>query len=267
MTLKRIIFSCLGLMVLPAGRGAETPAGPGAAPEEREGEVLLRAAENLEAVAPPDFEDADRKEERRAMVEEQINARGVEEEKVLEAMRRVPRHRLVSERQRSAAYRDRPLPIGHGQTISQPYIVGMMTETLDLDPGDRVLEVGTGSGYQAAILAQIVEEVVTVEIVGPLAERAAEDLEALGYENITVILKDGYFGHEPKAPYDAIIVTAAAERVPPPLMRQLKPGGRMVIPVGESGWTQNLLLVDKGADGEVTTRNLMPVRFVPFTRR
>jgi len=200
------------------------------------------------------------------MVDGQIAGRGVEDPATLSAMRAVPRHRLVPERQRGRAYDDRPLPIGHGQTISQPYIVGYMTELLQLEPGDHVLEVGTGSGYQAAILGQIVDQVATVEIVEALAESAARDLRELGYENITVLHGDGYFGYEAEAPYDAIIVTAAAGHIPPPLLKQLKPGGRMVIPVGRSGWTQNLMLVEKNAQGDVTTRNLLPVRFVPLTR-
>jgi len=157
------------------------------------------------------------------------------------------------------------LPIGHGQTISQPYIVGFMTEKLELEPGDRVLEVGTGSGYQAAILGELVEEVISIEIIEPLARAAAQRLERLGYGNITVLYGDGYYGFEDAAPFDAIIVTAAAAHIPPPLNRQLKPGGRMAIPVGRSGWTQNLLLVEKDSDGEISTRNLMAVRFVPLT--
>ena len=205
-------------------------------------------------------------EERARMVSEQIADRGVRDEAVLAAMRTVPRHLLVPEELRRAAYADRPLPIGHGQTISQPYIVGLMTELLELKAEDRVLEVGTGSGYQAAVLAEIVKEVVTVEIIGALAERAKRDLKGLDFDNITVLHKDGYFGHEANAPYDAIIVTAAAEHIPPPLLEQLKPGGRMVIPVGRTEWTQNLILVRKSERGKVSTRNILPVRFVPLTR-
>jgi protein-L-isoaspartate(D-aspartate) O-methyltransferase len=158
------------------------------------------------------------------------------------------------------------LPIGHGQTISQPYIVAYMTEILRIEPGNRVLEVGTGSGYQAAILAELAKQVVSIEIIKPLAQTAAKRLERLGYRNITVLDGDGYFGWESAAPYDAIIVTAAATHVPPPLVAQLKPGGRMAIPVGETAWTQNLLLIEKDKDGKLTTRNLIPVRFVPLTR-
>ena len=231
-------------------------------------EILL-AAEGVEKdrTAPPEFKEMPRREERSAMVEHQIARRGVKDQAVLEAMRRVPRHELVPSNLRFASYEDRPLPIGHGQTISQPYIVGYMTEILELKPGDTVLEVGTGSGYQAAILARIVRHVVTMEIINALAKRAAADLGRLGYKNITVLHGDGYFGYETVSPFDAIIVTAAAEHIPPPLLKQLKPGGRMVIPVGASGWTQNLMLVEKQEDGRIVTRNILPVRFVPLTRQ
>lgn len=216
---------------------------------------------------PPEFAEAAYQPARQAMVATQIAARGVNDARVLEAMRRVPRHELVPARLESKAYRDRPLPIGHGQTISQPYIVGYMTELLELEPGDRVLEVGTGSGYQAAILGQLVDHVVTIEIIDELAHAAAADLQSLGYTNITVLEGDGYFGYPPQAPFDAIIVTAAADHIPPPLIDQLKPGARMAVPVGRTGWTQNLMLVSKDQQGTVTTRNLMAVSFVPLTRR
>jgi protein-L-isoaspartate(D-aspartate) O-methyltransferase len=235
--------------------------GPGAA---QEASVLLEA-EGDAGSSRPDFGADDFAQRRSRMVSEQIEARGVSDEAVLEAMRRVPRHRFAPEVEPQSAYRDAPQPIGHGQTISQPYIVAYMTERLALDDDDRVLEVGTGSGYQAAILAELVEEVITIEIIEALARDAAERLEALGYRNITVLQGDGYYGHETRAPYDAIIVTAAAAHTPPPLLEQLRPGGRMVIPVGRGGWVQNLLLVEKDAEGEVTTRNLASVRFVPLT--
>lgn len=236
----------------------------------QQGEVLLEAAvssPSTGALKRPGFEDAARANERHRMAELQIEHRNVSDPAVLQAMRKVPRHEFVPVRLYKRAYGDNPLPIGHGQTISQPYIVAYMTEQLDLAPGDRVLEIGTGSGYQAAVLAMIAREVVTIEIIGALAESAAVRLERLGFNNITAIHGDGYFGWPPRAPYDAIIVTAAAEHVPPPLVRQLKPGARMAIPVGQSGWTQNLLLVEKRSDGTIRTRNLMPVRFVPFTRK
>lgn len=204
-------------------------------------------------------------EARDQMVQRQIERRGITTEAVLEAMRQVPRHEFVPQSQASHAYEDRPLPIGYGQTISQPYIVAYMTELVQPDPDGRVLEVGTGSGYQAAVLAEIVDQVYTVEIIPELAATAAQRLDRLGYDAVTVKQADGYYGWEEHAPYDAIVVTAAAEHVPPPLIEQLKDGGRMVIPVGSPFYTQTLMLVEKEGD-QVTTRSLTPVRFVPFTR-
>jgi protein-L-isoaspartate(D-aspartate) O-methyltransferase len=185
--------------------------------------------------------------------------------RVLEAMKRVPRHEMVPPGERSRAYLNRPLPIGHGQTISQPYIVALMTDLLDVGSGDVVLEVGTGSGYQAAVLAELVDHVYTIEIVAPLARSAAQNLQRLGYDNITVRHGDGYYGWPDHAPFDAIIVTAAAGRIPPPLVRQLKPGGRMVVPVGQPFAVQQLMFVQKDERGRVTTRQILPVRFVPLT--
>jgi protein-L-isoaspartate(D-aspartate) O-methyltransferase len=182
-------------------------------------------------------------------------------------MRTVPRHRFVPEEYRDTAYLDRPLPIGNGQTISQPYIVAFMTEALRLEPGDRVLEVGTGSGYQAAVLAEIAGHVYSIEIIRSLAESARDRLDQLGYRNITVRHGDGYHGWPEEAPFDAIIVTAAAGHVPPPLMEQLKPEGRLVIPVGPVFAVQTLVLVERTAGGEVRTEQLLPVRFVPMTGR
>ncbi len=184
---------------------------------------------------------------------------------VLTAMNTVERHRLVPPGQRRFAYENRPLPIGYGQTISQPYIVALMTQLIRPDPDDVVLEVGTGSGYQAAILAEIVGHVYSIEIIEALASRARGDLDTLGYRNITTRLGDGYYGWEEHAPFDAIVVTAAASHVPPPLIKQLKPGGRMVIPVGSHFMTQDLLLLEKTADGEIITRQYGAVRFVPLT--
>ncbi len=184
---------------------------------------------------------------------------------VLESLNTVPRHSLVPADQRRYAYANRPLPIGYGQTISQPYIVALMTELLEPEAGDVVLEVGTGSGYQAAVLAELVDHVYTIEIIEALAKRAGNDLAALGYANVTTRLGDGYYGWEDKAPFDAIIVTAAASHVPPPLVDQLKPGGRMVIPVGSSFMTQLLLLIEKTPAGETITRQIAAVRFVPLT--
>lgn len=187
------------------------------------------------------------------------------DERVLAAMARVPRHRFVPPRLEADAYENRPLPIGHGQTISQPFIVALMTELLRVKPGDRVLEIGTGSGYQAAVLAELGTTVYTIEIVEPLGIAARDRLMALGYGKVEVRVGDGYHGWEEHAPFDAIMVTAAASHVPPPLVRQLKAGGRMVIPVGSPFLTQSLMLVEKKADGGTTSRQVLPVRFVPLT--
>lgn len=185
---------------------------------------------------------------------------------VREALRAVPRHLFVPERYRGAAYENRPLPIGEGQTISQPYVVAMMTQLADLGDGERVLEIGTGSGYQAAVLAEIADHVYTIEIIDALAERAAATLESLDYDNVSVRAGDGYRGWPEHAPFDAILVTAAPETVPEPLIEQLAIGGRLVIPVGPEGRTQSLKVLQKADDGTVTTRDVLPVRFVPFTR-
>jgi len=185
---------------------------------------------------------------------------------VMGAMGKVPRHRFVPFLQDVFAYDNRPLPIGEGQTISQPYIVALMTDLLDPKPADTVLEVGTGSGYQAAVLAELVAKVTTIEIVAPLGRRAMQLLGELGYRNIDVRIGDGYGGWPAAAPFDAIIVTAAPPAIPQPLIDQLKPGGRMVIPVGGSMDVQQLLLVEKHSDGRTTTRRTLPVRFVPLTR-
>lgn len=187
------------------------------------------------------------------------------DKRVLEVMGSVPRHEFVPPRLRSVAYQNRPLSIGHGQTISQPYIVALMTDLLRVEPGDTVLEVGTGSGYQAAVLANLAKQVLTIEIIKPLAEQATARLQRLGYRNVKTRIGDGYYGWKEYAPFDAIIVTAAADQVPPPLIQQLKPGGRMVIPVGGRFFTQQLLVVEKTPDGKITTRQMLPVRFVPLT--
>ncbi len=203
---------------------------------------------------------------RENMVRQQIEKRGIDHQATLHAMRNVERHLFVPSGQQRRAYDDGPMPIGYGQTISQPYIVAYMTQLVNPGPGDRVLEIGAGSGYQAAILAEIVKEVYTIEIIPELGNRAKELLESLNYDNVEVITGDGYFGHEKHAPYDAIVVTAAAEYIPPPLIAQLKDGGKMIIPVGSPFLVQTLMLVEKDGD-KITTTNLMPVRFVPFTRR
>ncbi len=184
---------------------------------------------------------------------------------VLKMMASVPRHEFVPEDAKSKAYENRPLGIGHGQTISQPYIVAIMTDLLDLTPESRVLELGTGSGYQAAILSGLVKKVFCIENVEPLGLAAKKRLTRLGYDNVTVRVGDGYYGWEEEAPFDAIIVTAAASHIPPPLSKQLKVGGRMIIPVGSMFMTQQLLLVTKQEKGKLITRQILPVRFVPVT--
>ncbi len=200
-----------------------------------------------------------------AMVAHQIEARGIRDPAVLAALRSVPRHLFVPPEWRAYAHEDGPLPIGHEQTISQPYIVAAMTELLDVRPGDVVLEVGTGSGYQAAVLAGIVRDVYTIEIVEPLARSAEQRLRELGYTNVQVRAGDGYLGWPEAAPFDGIIVTAGADHVPQPLLDQLKPGKRMVIPVGESLHNQSLKVITKLQDGRVDEQDVMAVRFVPLT--
>lgn len=198
------------------------------------------------------------------MVDAQIRRRGVTDQDVLAAMAEVPRHEFVSDDLQSQAYADHPLPIGYGQTISQPYIVALMTELLELEKTDRVLEIGTGSGYQAAILAQIVAEVYTVEIIEPLAREAGERLARLGYDNVHVKQGDGYYGWEEHAPYDAIIVTAAPDHIPEPLIQQLKDGAILVVPVGPPGGYQELWKITKQG-AKIVKRNITGVLFVPLT--
>ncbi len=201
--------------------------------------------------------------ERQNMVNNQLRPRGISDRLTLRAMGNVPRHLYVPYNQRSSAYDDRPLPIGYGQTISQPYIVAYMTQMIQPKENFRVLEIGTGSGYQAAVLAEIVEHVYTIEIVQALGRTARIALNE-NYDNVSVKLADGYHGWEEHGPFDAIVVTAAAEYIPPPLVEQLKDGGRMIIPVGSPFRVQQLMLIEK-SNGEISSRSLMPVRFVPFT--
>jgi protein-L-isoaspartate(D-aspartate) O-methyltransferase len=222
----------------------------------------------LSLLAPctaPCREEADFVVLREHMVREQIAARGVRNSAVLNAMLRVPRHLFVPESQRVHSYGDHALPIGEGQTISQPYVVAFMTEALGLKPGDRVLEIGTGSGYQAAVLAELVKEVYTIELIRTLGERAASSLTQLGYKNVRVRIGDGYKGWPEAAPFDAVIVTCAPERVPEALVDQLKEGGTMMIPVGKEGAVQHLVRGVK-RDGKLTTENVMYVRFVPMVK-
>jgi len=202
------------------------------------------------------------------MVKEQLIAPGrdIRNPRVLKAMEKVPRHELVPPEMKPRAYADSPLPIGHGQTISQPFVVAFMTEKLEPRATDRILEIGTGSGYQAAVLGELVKEVYTIEIVEPLAERARADLQRLGYNNVLVRAGDGYQGWSEKAPFDAVIVTCAPENIPQPLVDQLKEGGRMIIPVGSTGGIQELYLLEK-RNGKVLKKAVLPVRFVPMTRK
>lgn len=200
------------------------------------------------------------------MVDQQLRSRGVKDERVLEAMARVPRHAFVPAEHQAAAYGDHPLPIGFGQTISQPYIVAFMTEALALQPEDRVLEIGTGSGYQTAVLAELAAEVYSIETVAELARRAASTLATLGYRNVHVRVGDGYRGWPEEAPFSKIIVTAAPEEVPPALVDQLAPGGMMVVPVGPVSGDQELRILHRTPDGVSTVRSL-PVRFVPMVKR
>lgn len=229
--------------------------------------ILATAALVVPLLAAPKAEaEQDPTEPARVeMVRTQMAARDVRDPVVLEAMRNVRRHLFIPDAQVRHAYEDRPLSIGHGQTISQPYIVALMTELAQPKPDHKVLEIGSGSGYQAAVLAEIVDHVYTIEIVEPLSRWATERLQLAGYTNATVKHADGYHGWPEHAPFDAIVVTAAAPHIPPPLIEQLKDGGRMIIPVGSRFRTQQLVLVEKQGD-RITTRNMLPVRFVPFTR-
>jgi protein-L-isoaspartate(D-aspartate) O-methyltransferase len=238
------------LLVGGCGRGKRAP--PSGAASER----IERQA------SPGPSGDDSRGEERAAMVAEQLIARGIRDPRVLAALREVPRHAFVPEALRPIAYTDQPLPIGHEQTISQPYIVAAMSELAQLRPEDRVLEIGTGSGYQAAVLARLAREVYSIEILAPLAERARATLTQLGIDNVTVRAGDGYQGWPEKAPFAAILVTAAPPVVPAPLKEQLAPGGRLVIPVG--GGEQELRVITRGEHG-FEERSVLPVRFVPMT--
>ena len=213
----------------------------------------------------PRFDE--REDERQRMVLDQISVRGVADPAVLAAMEHVPRHRFVPEHYLRDAYRDSPLPIGYGQTISQPYIVAYMTELLAVKPGDRVLEIGTGSGYQAAVLSELTPHVFTIEILDTLGAEAAERLASLGYGTIEAKVDDGYYGWQENGPFDAIIVTCAAGHIPPPLIEQLRPGGRMVIPVGPVYDVQYLIRATKDDEGAIRSERLLPVRFVPMTGR
>jgi len=254
----------------PAGDAATEPAAPeGDKPTEEQPAQPDEPTGKPEPPKRPTHEHKAFKEraaEREGMVRRQIEARGVKDKTVLAALRTVPRHAFVTPEHLGRAYIDSPLPIGLGQTISQPYIVGYMTEQLGIDADDKVLEIGTGSGYQAAVCAEIAAEVYSIEILKTLGAAAGKRLKELGYRNATTKVADGYHGWPEHGPFDAIIVTAAAQHVPPPLVKQLKPGGRMMIPVGGPFAAQYLILVTKDADGKVASKSLLPVRFVPLTR-
>ncbi len=219
-----------------------------------------------QARAVPQQREVEYEQARARMVEDQIEARGIADARVLDAMRRVPRHEFVPEPYRAMAYSDTPLPIGLEQTISQPYIVALMTELVRPEPGDRMLEVGTGSGYQAAVAAELVAEVFSIEIIPDLARSAAATLERLAVSNVTVREGDGYMGWPEAAPFDGILVTAGADHIPQPLIEQLADGARMIIPVGEVSVAQVLQVVEKRPGGEIEIRDVLPVRFVPLTR-
>jgi protein-L-isoaspartate(D-aspartate) O-methyltransferase len=249
---RRIAVALLVSAALAAGCAERAPV----APEER---AETRPAESS---APVDDRLDERLDERHRMVRNQIAARGVSDERVLAAMRKVPRHRYVPAEERGRAYRDHPLPIGLDQTISQPYIVAFMSEALRLEGHEKVLEIGTGSGYQAAILAELAAKVYSIEIVAPLAERAARTLRAEGYDRIHLRTGDGYRGWPEAAPFDAIMVTAAPDHVPEPLVEQLAVGGRLLLPVGDL--YQQLVILEKTEAG-LQRRTLAPVRFVPMT--
>jgi len=213
----------------------------------------------------PVQQEQDFTKRREEMVKQQIEKRGIKDASTLAALRKTPRHLFVPKSIIDDAYEDRPLPIGYGQTISQPFIVAYMTEIVKPQPQHRVLEIGTGSGYQAAVLSEIVKEVYTIEIVDSLGSQARNRLSKLNYKNITVKTGDGYYGWKDKSPFDAIVVTAAAEHIPPPLIEQLKEGGRMIIPVGSPFMVQQLMFVEKKG-GKARTTSMIPVRFVPFKR-
>jgi protein-L-isoaspartate(D-aspartate) O-methyltransferase len=241
---RRCLLAVFGALASAAGGMMETQAQDAWEPQRR------RMMEEIVALA---------REARAA------TGRATLSERVLAAMAKVPRHELVPAEQKAVAYANRPLPIGLGQTISQPFIVALMTDLMEVKPGDRVLEIGTGSGYQAAVLAELAATVYTVEIVEPLAREAAGRLNQLGYRNVVAKVGDGYQGWPEHAPFDAIMVTAAPREVPQPLIEQLKPGGRLVVPVGGQAAGQALLLIEKRADGSITRRNILAVRFVPLT--
>jgi protein-L-isoaspartate(D-aspartate) O-methyltransferase len=277
-TAEVVLFGAVALILLAGlwalmpssgnatARGAPAPVLYAAASQPVTSHPATSTAPTTQATrpwTPPRF--AERQDDRNTMVRV-IRGYGLDDPAVLKVMGTVPRHEFVPKARRNMAYYDSPLPIGHGQTISQPYMVAEMTRLLKLTPDSRVLEIGTGSGYQAAVLTGFTRHVRTVEIIPPLAEQASRRLKRLGYDVVEVRCADGYHGWPGGGSFDAIIVTCASGQIPPPLIRQLKPGGRMIIPVGRAFAVQSLMLVEKAKDGTVRSRSLMPVRFVPLTR-
>lgn len=259
MFIVRLLLLGIGLMMMGMLVACTSTATPTAA-----GDILPPTTKvEVEPTAAPEdpFQH-----QREMMVEEGIVGWGITDPAVVEVMGKVQRHEFIPEDFLAQAYENHPLPIGYGQTISQPYIVALMTEALEVTEDDKVLEIGTGSGYQAAVLAELVNHVYTIEIIGPLAERAGTTLARLGYDNVTVRHADGYFGWEEQAPFDTVIVTAAPDHIPQPLVDQLKIGGRLIVPVGPVGGFQTLWLVTRVSDDEVHTENLGSVSFVPLTR-
>ena len=265
------VFAVVAATIIARGpepQGQKQQAAPAPPPAPSKSDDMRReTAKPSELPRPPEFppdEHPALTQARRQMIELDLRGRDIVDERVLSVMARIPRHRFVPEALRDLAYSDRALPIGHGQTISQPYIVALMTQLVRPGPQSRALDVGTGSGYQAAVLAELCKEVYSIEILEPLAEEARQRLESLGYKNITVRCGDGYKGWPEKAPFDVIVVAAAPDHVPQPLVDQLAIGGRMVIPVGQM-YYQTLMLIEKQADGSVVRRPVEAVRFVPMT--
>jgi protein-L-isoaspartate(D-aspartate) O-methyltransferase len=270
---KKLSYSIVCLVLIPSLLAITFEAGCSKEPETNTNQTAAQTSQEQkqtdekEALTQEKDHPAftERTGERLRMVEQQIQARDIRDPNVLRAMRTVPRHAFVPFSELPYAYGDYPRPIGFEQTISQPYIVAFMTEALQLKPHYKVLEIGTGSGYQAAVCAEIAEKVFTIEIVEGLAKRAKKDLEELGYTNVTVRFGDGFFGWKEEAPFDAIIGTAAAGRIPESLIEQLKPGGRMILPYGKPWGFQYLVVLTKDKDGKIRKENVMPVRFVPMT--
>jgi len=261
--MNRLIFTFL-ILTFTAGliwfEPSEKSAEP--APHMSLNTTAVAAASDTAEWDRPRFSDF---EEERNQLAEIMKQQDIRDPEVIDAIRNVPRHLFVDESQRNQAYQNNPLPIGHGQTISQPYIVAYMSEMLEIEPGDKVLEIGTGSGYHAAVLSELTPHVFSIEIVEPLYELSSNRYEELGYHTIKTKAGDGYYGWEEHAPFDKIIVTAAPGHIPSPLMDQLKPGGIMAIPIGSPYQTQNLMKVTKTEDGDVRTERMLPVRFVPMT--